>query len=211
MKIYHYAKQRFDVLKTLREQGSLTKEEIARGTKRAQEFNSPGAYFDHISFTIDPIPSQLMGKLYGKDHGVWFPGNVLFEYVIDVPSLGDGFIYDVVESPNRDKFFEAFEKEHNWTQDDPELLKLYLVELNKKKREWGEIGFGFKRLEKQLKLYQGKIESFILAAAKHPDFDSFKMKYAANVPHLMIYPEGGVVSFESVNQLTIGQPGRKRV
>ena len=117
----------------------------------------------------------------------------------------------MVESPNRDKFFDEFIKENPWEKDDPETLRKYLTELNQYKRKIGEIGTGVSKLNTQIKKFSGCTERAILKASKHPDFEHFKNKYAANVPHLMIYPSNGLISVTTVNAVEIGHSARKKV
>lgn len=55
MKLYHYSKELFDQLKTLEQQGVVSKADKDKGYKHAQTYNRVGAYFEHISFFFEKI------------------------------------------------------------------------------------------------------------------------------------------------------------
>lgn len=211
MKLYHYSSEFWPELKTRRVSGIASNDEIRAADNSAAQKESHGSYIDHISFFFDPIPSKLLAELFGDGHRSWFKGNVLYEYVIDVDTLEAVIPYHVVESEARTKFMDYFVEKHNWVDDDPVLLKLYLKELKRLEISWGEFGVGLTRLKRQIERKRGKTEAAYLAASKRPDFEDGKQRYASNVPHLMIYPSGGIVSWESVNKVVIGSDKREPV
>lgn len=210
MRLYHYSVSRYQQLLTRRTQGATAKE-IEESEAKAKRFNSVGPYIDHISFFFDPIPSRIMGKIYGPTHEFWHPGNRIIEHVVETDMLDGHILFDMVETPFRDAFFDEFVKIHKWDKDDPELLRLYLTGLEEAKRANGEIGAGISNLNRQIKRFVGRTEKAIVAASQDPDFDSFKNKYAANVPHVMIYPQSGRITVHAVNSLTIGSSTRKKI
>lgn len=203
-KLYHYSSDYWDVLKSRRVSGIASSDEIRKADQSADQKESHGSYVDHISFFFDPIPSKLLSELFGPGHRAWFKGNVLYEYVIDVESLENDIAYHVVESFHRTLFLDKFSEKHNWIDDDPRLLKLYLKELKPLEAAWGEFGTGLRELRKQISANQGNTEAGYRFAAKREDFADGQHRYASNVPHLMLYPANGIVVWESVNKVTIG-------
>ena len=106
---------------------------------------------------------------------------------------------------------KVFSKENDWTTDDPAILKKWLKLADMMQREWGELGNDPKILRNQIQLNSGKILEYYKAAVLDEDFEYNKMKYAANVPHLMLYPIDGEVKFDHVNSLVMGSDKRTPV
>lgn len=79
------------------------------------------------------------------------------------------------------------------------------------KRNIGEIGNTVSGLKHQLSKFKGKTKDFYISARKRSDAQEHFNKYAANVPHVMLYPKNGIVNIESVNIVTIGSEVRKPV
>lgn len=208
MNIYHYSKNFLPILLTKRKQGYLTDKEIRDADENARRFKEEGSYIDHISFFFDPIPSKLLGEIFGPPHEVWVKGTELFEFVVDADTLDKDILYRVVESFKKTELLDKFSEEHNWVEDNKNTLKIWIELYNKKSKEWKELGTSKKDLLDQIKLNKGKTELGYKRAFNRPDFEDGKMLYAANVPHLMVYPKTGEIRFESVNKLVIG--GDKR-
>lgn len=208
MKLYHYAPDLFTSLQTRRKSGLATAVEIKRSEESAKKYLSEGAYVDHISFFFDPIPSKVLANIFGPTHRAWAKGTKLFEYVIDVPALGNDVLYRVVESARKTAFLDQFSKDHNWEDDDPVLLMKYTKEINALQRKWGELGTGLINLERQIALNVGKTEQAYVIASQREDFEWGREKYAANVPHLMVYPSSGEVAISSISSLVMGSDTR---
>lgn len=210
MHVYHYSTAPRSELLTKRAQG-LPPHEIAKAEQHTKRLGLVAPYIDHISFFIDPIPSKLLAEIYGGDHQAWRKGNILFEHIVDVAALGDDILFELVESVNKTKFLDEFSIKHNWVADNPETLKLWLKEIAEKSKAWGEVGRGLPALTKQIALNQNKLHDYFKAASERPDFEDGKMRYASNVPHLMVYPKSGKVAVEKVNRVTVGSNTRTPV
>lgn len=217
MKLYHYSTERFAVLLTRRTQGTLTQKELEEAETRSRRMGTIAPYVDHISFFFDPLPLELLASIFRptsefkEEHPVWFKGNQLFEHVVEVETLNPNCAWEVVESFKKTKFLDDFSDKHNWVDDNPELLRLYLVEAKKNAVAWGEEGHGLQGLLKQIKLNTGVTERAYQQARARDDFGWGRMKYAANVPHLMFYPEAGKVAVAYTNKVTVGTASRKRL
>lgn len=199
MKLYHYSKELYDKLKTKRISGLADKKEIEEAEKFQSVSGLPGAYVDHISFFFDPIPYKEIGNIYGNFHSTWYNGSELNEYIIDTRELDNDITYYITETPNQIKLLDNTD----WIDTDEFLLE-YKKKLNALKKEWKEIGHSKKDLEEQIKLYKGKTLDYYIKARKRRDYEENKFKYAANVPHSMIYPKSGIIEYESVSKIIIG-------
>ena len=188
MILYHYSVTKFDNLTTAEYRGSKVTEDMIK-MKRPY---TPGFYNQHISFFFDPVPFQLLGKLYGKDHKAWYPGSKLFQYIVDSEKIGD-FAYHIVETP------EAIEMVFDDTIEPAEFHRRFSEIAEAKKY----IGKGNIELEHGSRKFIGKTREYFTKASKMEQFDSFKEKYAACVPHVMLYPKTGIVKYEEVSNIVI--------
>lgn len=208
--IYHYSKELYRDLLTPRRAG-VSPDKIKAAVKQKKEYGLEGAYVDHISFFFDPIPSKTLASLFSPDHAVWFEGSKLIEYVVDVDQFEKDVLYRVVESKRKTAFMDKFVEENNWVEDNPKLLRKYLRELDILQREWGELASDLGLLKKQIREHSGKTEKFYKEASLRSDFEEGRKKYAANVPHLMIYPKSGRVRYLETNEVIIGSDARKPI
>lgn len=210
MKLYHYSADQYNTLLTKRKAGNASAEEIAKAEKEARRILMPGAsYVDHISFFFEPIPAEILGKLYGKNHPVWVDGRELYEYEVDPLKLPERVLYEVVESAREVEELDRFSKEHNWVEDDPALLKKWFTHILAQKVKWGEYGNDKSKLLLQIKKHQGRLASDFLSAVQREDFKNNFTKYAASVPHLMLYPPTGEVQYDTMSLVVIGKKGSK--
>lgn len=202
MKLYHYSKDKYPVLKTKRLQGSLTKEEIKRAGANLSSTAFGKSYVDHISFFFDPVPLILLPKIFKGQSKVWFKGNHLVEYTVETEHFEKNIHYQVVESPEDINARDEVD-DYKWDKE-PGYSKRYFERRNQRKIDTHEVGNSLEELNKQIQLYQGRTEEFYLKASKRSDFDENILKYAANVPHLMIYPSSGIIKYESSRNVVVG-------
>lgn len=206
MKLYHYSKDLYTILKNRLKIGSSTDKEDLEQKEWNKKTNGPGVYNGSISFFIDPLPLELLGRIYGKGHHTWFDGNELYEYVIDTDALDKDITYSVVETPMAVKMLDETE----WVDTDEFLIE-YKKKLNALKVSAGETGNSRSKLETELSKYKDKTRSFYLEASRRSDFKEHFDKYAANVPHVMLYPDSGAISIESVNMVKVGSNSRRPI
>lgn len=203
LKLYHYSKPLYHSLKTRTKSGVATAAEIQKGLDNAKTYNNPGSYHDHVSFFFDPVPLTTLAKLFKGKNDFWIAGNEIYEYTIDVDSLEPTILYSVVETPKQIEYLDKTE----WIDTD-EFLIHYCAEETKLKKQWGETGTGLAGLKRQINIYKGKTESFYVAASKRDDFVENIKKYAACVPHLMLYPLSGEIKIESTATAVVGKDDR---
>lgn len=182
MLIYHYAAQPFDVLKTLEAQG------------KTNNIPSIPDYNQHISFFLEPIPFDFMGTVFGPKHHTWFPGSTVYEHTVLVKDI-TGFRYRIVESPEKTLLY------YDDTISDNEYHAL-LAKLIKENHYEGRDPQVFEKIQRKLK---GTVREGYAKLSTRPNFAEIRDKYAATVPHVMLYPDKGVTPVKSHRQLKIGQ------
>jgi hypothetical protein len=160
----------------------------------------PGPYCNQISFFIEPIPFDIIGNIFNNKHSVWFNGNHLYEYLIEVDSLDKNIMFKVAETPADMKLIDSYDTD---SMPDDEFEKFMKLK-QKEKYARGEIGIGRDLLKRQIKLYLGTTRQAFIDARKRPDAKETASKYAAYVPHLMLYPESGIITYQSRDAITVG-------
>jgi len=212
MLLYHYSPVPRNQIMSKAASGAITSSQLAEERTRAKKrpwFSR--VYSEHISFFFEPIPASLLPTLFPKDHPAWAKGTKLYEHVVDTTTLPSRFEYDVVEST---KFLEAFDKfstDNNWVDDDPQLLKEWMILEDRLLRQWGERGNTLAVLNSKILENQGLIIEKYNASSKREDFEYNRYKYAACVPHLMAYPPGGIVQPKAINLVVMGNDVRTPV
>ncbi len=199
MKIYHYSKELYTSLEVGLKRLQLSRFEITKARLQAAKYFNPGAYFDHISFFFDPVPLNIIGDLFRGENDFWKNGNEIIEYTIDVDSLDKNITYFVAESPSQVKTLDAIE----WVDTD-EFLIAYLEKQSIASIACGETGHTLTGLKEQIKRYKGTTTKYYKEAIKRNDFKENITKYAANVPHLMLYPSSGNIEIASHRSVMVG-------
>lgn len=192
MKLYHYAKDKFDILKTKERQGPISEKEHREAIERQKDRGNvaPGYYYQHISFFFEPIPFGI-SKYYPKDHNVWKSGNTVIEHVVDV-SLIKKFDFMIVETPEITKAY------HDTTVSDAQYKEIYIEVIKTK-----YIGRGASSLYLTASPFIGKLEKYMKEAKVSNDGTPAAYKYAAGVPHVMLYPSTGFVEVESTRKIVL--------
>lgn len=192
MKLYHYSKQRYPELKTIERQRYITHQERTLGIAEKEKYQRPGAYFQHVSFLLEPAPLDILGEIFGKEHHTWAPGNKMYEYIVESSNLG-AFKYELVETPEKTKLF--YRKNLD--------TEAYILEKDKMIKLRDYTGEDNLRLERAALPLVGLAKN---AFKKLPSFNNWleiKNKYAANVPHVMIYPATGIIGYESIKEVMV--------
>lgn len=190
MLLYHYAKQPFVVLKTRKARGEAGLPEVMEDDESSTFRHEIGPYSEHISFLFDPVPLDIIGDLFKRvHHSVWVSGTTIFEHVIDTGHLSK-FKYSIVETPADVEFMNK-----NWPEGTELTIaakKRYFVAKAALKTKLGDSGEGNSDFEKAAAQFVGSTRAAYITATKNASEESL-MRYAANVPHVMLYPERGVV------------------
>ena len=143
---------------------------------------------EHISFFMEPVPLDIIAKSFKGSHPFWKSGNILFEHRVKIESLTD-FYYQIVESPlvvaMRDNFPDVEETD--------EMMGGYYRALKEIQISVLERGDSVKNFLRIQKAYEGKVRECFQKLPLRKDFEEIKDKYAATVPHVMIYPKSGII------------------
>lgn len=200
MLLYHYAKEPFETLRTRRHRGGVSVQELADEIAGAKFRHSPGSYYDHLSFFLEPAPLKILGAVFQDvPHDFWVAGATIYEHIVDSRQVGD-FKYQIVETPLDLTYLNHWRDE--WDMDpkwDGPKSKFF-KDRAKAKLAVGEIGDGNVEFERVARKLMGRLPTEFIHAAKVYDRHD-RLKYAAGVPHVMLYPEHG--------ELTLTRPARQ--
>lgn len=180
MKFYHYNTEQLDTLLSLaiRGKGNIS--------------DNPRAYNKNISLFLEPLPLNV-AEIFHNTHGFYRSGLDLWEHVVDSNTIPLNILYTLTETPEKVALLYGSQK---WYEGMPQSL----IDSNKKEItdmevEKGYLGEGRLNMIKACKSIPKGIEKYFMKSFKlHEKFpeDKINEKYAANVPHLMIYPESGI-------------------
>ena len=203
MFLYHYATEPFGVLMTRRHRGGLTKEEIDKGIDIAEFRCEPKPYYDHISFFFDRPPIEIIGNIFKPyNHDFWFNGNAIYEHIVHVDAIGK-FAYFITETPERAMF-----SHNHWLDSfatDYDAKHKFFVELRKLERKLGYTGDNINQFKISSNKFIGQTEKFYKLSPKVNEPEDMN-KYAAAVPHVMLYPDNGYIDlYLPARELIIGK------
>ncbi len=161
-------------------------------------------YKRSVSFFLEPIPRNLPSILH-NEHKFWKSGVSLWEYVIDSRDLPKSVPFQLVES---NETTELLYRKQDWSnaENNPALVKKYKQEIEQLKLELHLKGEGSTALEVIARKYSKGIANYYAKAYKlHKDNpeDGIMDKYAACVPHLMVYPGVQFVPYKERNPIKL--------
>lgn len=205
MLLYHYSSLQYTRLETKRFQNTLTTEQINVSEAKANEMGEVGAYIDHISLFIEPIPLDTIAGIFNNQHEFWKSGSQIYEHLIDTSTLPKDLKWSIVETPEIDAFTDQF----NWTTANVRERVSYIRQMNSEMLRLGLSGKGVVGLVKSIKPYLGGTETAYINSRARSDAADTIRQYAANVPHLMVYPSGGFITVKSSRLVTLGNKRSK--
>lgn len=209
MYLYHYSADIRNPIMTKAMSGFITKENVLKERLKAKNSRWPArAYCDHVSFFFEPIPAALLPTLFPSDHSAWAKGKVLYEHLVKVDSLPSIIPYDVVEASSTISAYDKFSLENNWVDDNPTLLLEWMLFEDKFMRRNGDRGNSLNVLKQKIVENQNQLVEKFTEGSKREDFIYNKYKYAACVPHLMIWPPSGMFEASTVNRIVMGNDKR---
>lgn len=198
MKLYHYSDTRLTYIKTKGAQGKVSKLEMKEADKIAEFMEEVGPYYKHLSFFFDPIPRNI-AEIFGKGHNFWFEGNVIYEHVVDANDLIP-FKWHLMEMSESIQLADTMKWGEGVSR---EQRRLQIRELNRHDKDKGFVGETLESLEDAIEeLDVVTAEAFIAERKRDKNRESFQ-QYAAGVPHLMIYPDDGMVKPISIKEITL--------
>jgi hypothetical protein len=196
-RIYHYSTSEYASLKTRRAQGVVSEDEYEEDKIKSSFRGKLAPSSDHISLFMERPPLEELPDIFKGEHPFWKKGTKLYEYVIEVNDLPD-FMYEVVESPASIAVLDNVPWFENRT-----YKKLWFSLRAKVNVLAGNTGNSKEDLLKTLQDYEGMTREKYLEIPNRKDYEGLKTKYAATVPHLYLYPEGGVIEVSEVNEVVL--------
>lgn len=199
MKLYHYSDKQYTELLTRRIQGADEKE-IDVATFKAKRMGLPLPYHDHISFFFEPIPLDKIASVFPYGHPFWKAGNEIYEHVIDLQSIDPTSFWRVVESIEQSKFSDQFDWEGT---KDLATRAGWFTKMHLNDAKLGLSGYDTRLIYKASRqvMVMSTLDFYRRAMFGR---DPENTQYAADVPHLMIYPIGGRIPVTSSRKVTLG-------
>ncbi|YP_009212997.1 hypothetical protein AVU38_gp148 [Ralstonia phage RSL2] len=194
MLFYHYSKAKYATLKTSRLTHHLSPEAIKKDVADQALYGMPGGYYDHISLFIEPIPEKDIARIFEHKHEFWKSGQKLYMHIVDTADMPHDMVFEVVETPEMDEWSDRFDWYHMTRQQREMALRAFYKEM----RARGFIGTGPGAMESKCKKYLGKTKWFYEQARQRDDAEETLRQYAANVPHVMVYPPNGELRVKDV-------------
>ena len=190
MKLYHYNTDEFDVLLSIAIRG------------KGNVGSNPRAYNKNISLFLEPLPLNV-AEIFKNTHAFYRSGLSLIEHVVDSNAIPLDVLYTLTETPEKVTLLYATQQWYEGMSED--LIVANKKEIDDMEAEKGYAGQGRMNMIKACKSIPKGIEKYFMKSAKlHEKFpgDKINEKYAANVPHLIIYPEVGI-KVQSSKQITL--------
>lgn len=195
MILYHYSINKYETLKSLIAQ---------RMPKKSQSNGDEFAYDRSLSFFLEPIPLDI-AEIYFHRHEFWKSGLELYQYQIHLNALPKNIAFVLTETPKKTRLLYTVQ---DWdkVKTDPSLKDVYVKQIHEMEVKSGYRGHGINNLVIACKPFLHGIRKNMVYAAKlatqYPDDGGFE-KYAACVPHLMVYPGYKEVSYTKVEKIKL--------
>ena len=181
--LYHYSVERYTELSSLAARG-LQKEGF-----EAKE-SDPFAYNKSISFFFEPIPLDLPEILH-HEHNFWKKDAELYQYEISTVQLKEETPYVLTEG---EEIVDLIYNKQDWSkaEGNPAFISKYKEEIRALELKLKYRGTNIDDLIRVSKKYRTGIRERYKALyelnLKYPE-DNLLDKYAATVPHVMIYTD----------------------
>ena len=189
-KIYHYSDNKYTNILTLNQQPNAKRDP-----------NRHPDYGDHVSFFIDPLPTDLITEIFdeGWSYHQLKGGTRLHEHVVD-PTQIDMIKFHLVENYHFDFLFDVIDSADSLNDKyikNSSLGKLIKKADDRLSKQRIIVGTEMSELVKYLRKYKGITRKGYERVKKMKkdrpeEFERIKNKYAADVPHLMIYTKSPI-------------------
>lgn len=200
MLFYHYSSKPYHSLQSRMKQGLVTQDQRNRELRSMAVKGEIAPYSDNISLFIEPAPLDIIASVFSNRHEFWVAGRSIYEHVVDLNDIERNITYELTETPDRGEYVDQFD----WDVDDTEVYRKYHQAINKWMLSRKLAGRSRADMMAAINPYLGKTRSFYIATMSREDYEENLQKYAASVPHLMVYPSSGELSLLSVSKVTLG-------
>ncbi len=195
--LYHYSVERYTELSSLAARG------LQKKGFEAKE-SDPFAYNKSISFFFEPIPLNLPEILH-HEHNFWKTGVELYQYEISTIQLKEETPYRLTEG---EEIVDLIYNKQDWdkAKGNNSLIEQYKKEIQEMEVLLKYKGTDVNELIKASKKYQTgirkKYQELYEFHRKHPE-DNLLDKYAACVPHVMIYIDKLIIKPKRVTRIRL--------
>lgn len=152
--------------------------------------SSPGAYGDHVSCFLEPVPLDIIARCFNHKNPFWKSGSVVYQHVFKIKK--EHLPFQVLEVPEKTEMY------YDPSVDDDEyfarLTEIYATIYK---------GTTLADLERIAKHLKGSVRKQYSLLKTRPNAEKLMQKYAATVPHVALYPKGGVIELDSVTAVTV--------
>lgn len=190
MLFYHYSTQRFNQL-------------ISKAKQNNEIVDEPLNYANHVSLFIEPLPI-IVAHIFENTHKFYRSGLELYEHVIDSNALPIQVPFYITETPEKTELL--YEKQ-KWEEGmSKALITEYKKQIDDMEKQKGYKGVGRNNLVQTAKKVPRGIKNYFSNAyelqKKNPD-DGIESKYAACVPHVMVYVGQEPIAVRSSKLITL--------
>ncbi len=195
--LYHYSVERYTELSSLAARG------LQKKGFEAKE-SDPFAYNKSISFFFEPIPLDLP-EILRREHNFWKTGAELYQYEISTVQLKEETPYILTEG---EEIVDLIYNKQDWSKvkGDASLISKYKEEIRALELKLKYKGTNIEDLIRVSKKYRTGIRERYKALyelnLKYPE-DNLLDKYAATVPHVMIYTDKLVIKPKSTKRIRL--------
>lgn len=199
--LYHYSTKGHDPLKTKEAQGFVLSPEDAKyESDRAKLTYYPDIYSRHISLFIDPVPLNIP-ELFDHKHGMWKSGVTLYKHYVEVSKemdAGGPIKFILAEAPWKRDLMSGVDF------DNTREYHAFLMRYAAMRAKLGEQGSGVTDLNKVVDKYKGHCNQHFGAYKNDEDYETMILpRYAAYVPHLMVYPANGELAVSKIERIKL--------
>lgn len=197
--LYHYSTQMLTKISTTRKIGKVSSDVISLAESRANSMGDIGCYLDHISFFLEPIPIDILPKLFKGEHPFYKPGAKIVEHVVAI-KFDDDIKWSLQETPD----INSFSDQWDWNNVDADKRRLYIRKINKEMSRLDLQGHDTSKMFNAIRPYIGRTRDYFIKARSSKWANDTATQYAAEVPHLMIYPKDGIMDVINSKTVTLG-------
>lgn len=197
--LYHYSEQQLAKIFTRRKQGGTPDDIVKLAESLANGIGDIGCYLDHISFFLEPIPLDILPKLFKGEHPFYKSDRQLIEHVVRV-NLKDDLKYSLQETP----VIGTFSDRWKWDDIDSDTRRIYLRKINKEMDRLKLQGTNPNDMFEVIRPYIGRTRDYFIKARSSQWANDTATKYAGEVPHLMLYPKSGKMDVVRANPVKLG-------
>ena len=196
--LYHYSQNQHINLATKRSY-TTDADIVKRAESMAKNVGDIGSYLDHISFFIEPIPTDILPKLFEDKHPFYRSNTTVVEHIVEV-TKDASLKWALQETPEINSFSDRWD----WTSPTVEQRRGYIRRINQEMTKLDLQGTDVNLMFKAIRPFLGTTRDYFIKARKSKWANDTATQYAAEVPHLMLYPKSGTMPVLQSREVKFG-------